>query len=1536
MAISDSQKVDLLYKKLFGVAKTDLPGNKGLANEATASPALNRGDKVWTQAGDIPTTPAAVPGIIQAYLTTSRIECTADATSTLVSGVYPSWKTNLTDWITPEFGADYFVKVYADTAGASDPTSTGTQLSDAGIGGVGEWFFDYQSGVLNFIGGSIPAYLVSNPTKKLFVVGYRYIGLKGASYLANATVTGNINVGNVIVTGTIVASALVIPGLDLGSLVSSNVSTNTATAVNVISENISANSWFGLYTANVIETAGNLYYTNARVYANVIGLLNDKANVVDLTTANVLESVSNLYYTVTRANAAIDDRVTKTFIDNLGIDSTNAQTSDVAQSANIANVVLSIDNFTTSNLREGANLYFTNARTIGAVTGQDLNLSNVTVYNLTAANALYANSLVIQGLGVTDTILASNITSNVTSTIEFASSNIFTNSIAANIWNNLYSANVIESDNALFYTNARVYSNVAPLLAYKANITDLTTANVIELTNLYYTNARVYSNVIGLLDAKANVVDLTTSNVVEGNNLYYTNARVRSTLSGGTGVSYNTTTGQISIGQNVDAHANVTFNEMTITGNLNVFGNVVGFYANNLVVNDPLIQLGFGNPSDGIDLGFIGHYNDAGTERRAGLFRDASENNFKFFDNYSVEPGSVIDTANTSFRLSNVVASTFIGNVVGNVNGFVSSISNFSTSNLAEGNNLYYTNTRVYANVIGLLDLKANVVDLTTANVAELNNLYYTNTRVYANVIPLLNLKSNISDLTTANVAELNNLYYTNTRVYANVIGLLNTKANVVDLTTANIAEVDNLYYTNARVNALVQPSVAELRALVSRFNSNVLYVAQNGNDANDGTTMGNAFANIHVALAAATQWTTVFLKSGDYRLYNQPVTIPTRVALIGDNLRTTTIRPSQPSVDMFYVNNACYVTGITFRDHVSPSAVFSYNPDGSAGTIVTSPYIQNSSSITTTGTGMRIDGRYVSGLRSMVCDAYTQTNEGGIGIHMLNRGYSQLVSVFTICCHIAIKCETGGFCSITNSNASFGTYGLWADGVSEPLYYGKVQTGTTEATNQITLSNLSIRPNYGDSVLFANYDQAKCARDTGLIVDSLAIDLAYNSNTQSTFAGLQYWAQPTSAIPNQSVETINAINVAAQIAIAFAQGNTVSQVYQSNVGPTNGTGGTAVESTIVLNNFNTITNIIQNGTVGVTDTIIPNQYPANTNVNVSNAANNIIDNKTFIAAEVIGYIDSTYPGFWANTTFLDSANAQAKCSRDVGYILESVTFDLRHGGNRQSVTSGTYYYQYDANITQINNQVVQTGAAYYFIGNLVDNIIRGNVIANVYQTGVIQNTTAAAYATSTEANLLLDDVRLIANIVTFGPNVAYEKQPITFTPSTEPNVINATKLVIANKDFIKAEVLEFVNQNWANISNGSATFYTVLASTELVANTSTITLLTLVDDNILANSRASFHQASYISSSGHTFEYVGSGTTIATALPSLGGVPIQANEVIELRGGQVYFTSTDQLGDFRIGKGLVINRVDGTITGRTFNKALFAVMTPYMLALEG
>jgi len=197
MAVSDSAKVDLLYKKLFGVAKTDLPGNKSPSNEAIASPSLSRIDKLWTQALSIPATAAATTGIVQAYTGASAVQCTADATTTPVSSVYPSWKTNLTDWIPSEFGSTYFVQVWVDSSGVANPTSTGTQIFDSGIAGVGEWNFDYQSGVLNFIGGTIPAALTAS--KVIYVVGYRYIGYKATNF-------SNISVGNINISGNTISS----------------------------------------------------------------------------------------------------------------------------------------------------------------------------------------------------------------------------------------------------------------------------------------------------------------------------------------------------------------------------------------------------------------------------------------------------------------------------------------------------------------------------------------------------------------------------------------------------------------------------------------------------------------------------------------------------------------------------------------------------------------------------------------------------------------------------------------------------------------------------------------------------------------------------------------------------------------------------------------------------------------------------------------------------------------------------------------------------------------------------------------------------------------------------------------------------------------------------------------------------------------------------------------------------------------------------------------------------------------------------------
>ena len=77
--------------------------------------------------------------------------------------------------------------------------------------------------------------------------------------------------------------------------------------------------------------------------------------------------------------------------------------------------------------------------------------------------------------------------------------------------------------------------------------------------------------------------------------------------------------------------------------------------------------------------------------------------------------------------------------------------------------------------------------------------------------------------------------------------------------------------------------------------------------------------------------------------------------------------------------------------------------------------------------------------------------------------------------------------------------------------------------------------------------------------------------------------------------------------------------------------------------------------------------------------------------------------------------------------------------------------------------------------------------------------------------------------------------------------------------------------------------------------------------------------EQSRILASSHSFEYIGSGTDISTALPQNGGVTIPANEVDSRNGGLVIYTSTDPVG--KIGDGVVIDQARGTITGDAYTR---------------
>jgi hypothetical protein len=296
------------------------------------------------------------------------------------------------------------------------------------------------------------------------------------------------------------------------------------------------------------------------------------------------------------------------------------------------------------------------------------------------------------------------------------------------------------------------------------------------------------------------------------------------------------------------------------------------------------------------------------------------------------------------------------------------------------------------------------------------------------------------------------------------------TFGNLIVQSTANFTDIGVLNIPGGIANTFIKSEGSGVVTYAFPGTAdNVLYVSKSGSDFNTGTSLDNAKLTIKSAVTRANELqtlnpsgtTVILVKAGDYSEQN-PISLSAGVSIVGDNLRAVTVRPSNPTLDIFWVRNRCYITGMTFRDHLEPAAAVAF-PNTGAGFIVTSPYIQNCSSITTTGAGMRVDGNLAGGLKSMVLDSYTQFNQGGLGIHITNMGYAQLVSIFTICCTAGVKCENGGTCSITNSNNSFGVYGLWAEGAGPVLYTGTLTNVTRET---MTFTGLPQRPAVNDAVL--------------------------------------------------------------------------------------------------------------------------------------------------------------------------------------------------------------------------------------------------------------------------------------------------------------------------------------------------------------------------------------------------------------------------------------------------------------------------------------
>ena len=95
-----------------------------------------------------------------------------------------------------------------------------------------------------------------------------------------------------------------------------------------------------------------------------------------------------------------------------------------------------------------------------------------------------------------------------------------------------------------------------------------------------------------------------------------------------------------------------------------------------------------------------------------------------------------------------------------------------------------------------------------------------------------------------------------------------------------------------------------------------VYYVAPNGvDDLSVGTTVNEPWRTVKFACENVTGPATIFIKTGVYS-EELPISIPAGVALVGDELRSTVIQPAAgyESTDMFYVRNATGIRNMTLQ----------------------------------------------------------------------------------------------------------------------------------------------------------------------------------------------------------------------------------------------------------------------------------------------------------------------------------------------------------------------------------------------------------------------------------------------------------------------------------------------------------------------------------------------------------------------------------------------------------------------------------------------
>jgi len=232
------------------------------------------------------------------------------------------------------------------------------------------------------------------------------------------------------------------------------------------------------------------------------------------------------------------------------------------------------------------------------------------------------------------------------------------------------------------------------------------------------------------------------------------------------------------------------------------------------------------------------------------------------------------------------------------------------------------------------------------------------------------------------------------------------------------------------------------------------------------------------------------------------------------------------------------------------------------------------------------------------------------------------------------------------------------------------------------------------------------------------------------------------------------------------------------------------------------------------------------------------------------------------------------------------------------------------------------------FGGGATESDIADMISTSGQGTATVTGNSSGATATIFRVNISLDYLH-IENIVG-GPFTDDETVTITKENSStfEVDLIDTNAqtgqqgpLIAVSSGSTALNAANIINVGTNILFSGDSTYYRVSAVSEedtsnenaLIRLTSSVTSGDAKADNTSADITGNF---SNVRLTGHDFLDIGTGDVITSNYPGGPSQPAdQADEVNEVNGGRVYFSSTDQKGDFRVGDLFRIEQATGVAT---------------------